>query len=455
VAKVTRKYIYSHEQPLDKLEIEGIDLSVYRSNPALSAPKSLNSDQNKHFFEGNTKAWHQVALRFPYKLARLIHHDGDLSKRWYVVFYAYDVSVEKVRRIRLFDPINRKKTVRERMEIAEEIIRDVNADLRAGKVLGKDKLNGSINTKTSVDKMKLCEGFAYFVEQKKINKNERSYFRRFTTLQNHIEAWYKKWAISDIPLRQLNNDRVLAFFDYLKSVGLKNKTFNNYRTDFGTVLNYLSKKKPGLFKFNLIENVDILPVVTEKHAAYNDEQIKAIQKACIELDQQQLLLYIQFIYYTLARPKNLLHLKVVDIEIDKHRIKIKGKTDKNKTTEYVSISPQFKQIILQNRIQKYNPDDYVFGLLGTPGPNRIKTVNTFWKRNLKVLKSLGYYQENSNYTLYSFKHSGVISLYNATKDIKLVQRQCRHKTLDQTNTYLRDLDLLTDHEALKEWKGAF
>ena len=48
---------------------------------------------------------------------------------------------------------------------------------------------------------------------------------------------------------------------------------------------------------------------------------------------------------------------------------------------------------------------------------------------------------SEEYTLYSWKHSGVVSAYNAGVDIKTIQRQCRHSSLEQTDVYLKSLGL--------------
>ncbi|MBD2704777.1 hypothetical protein IC229_29355 [Spirosoma sp. BT702] len=52
------------------------------------------------------------------------------------------------------------------------------------------------------------------------------------------------------------------------------------------------------------------------------------------------------------------------------------------------------------------------------------------------------------YDLYGWKHTGVIALYMATKDMKLIQQQCGHSTITQTDEYLRDLGLFLDYDIL-------
>jgi integrase len=78
--------------------------------------------------------------------------------------------------------------------------------------------------------------------------------------------------------------------------------------------------------------------------------------------------------------------------------------------------------------------------------------NYFGDINAAVLEALQF--NDKEYTIYGYKHSGAISLYIATKDIKLVQAQCRHANSVQTDIYLRDLCLLSQPEGLEKWKGS-
>ena len=461
--------MFSESVPANVEQIPALDTDRYRSSPSFGTEKGLFDVELRGFETSNPKLWQQVAVKLPFKLARLVDHSGDMSKRWYVLFYAYDVSRDTLARKRITADLNRIKNIHQRYAAADLIVREVNADLRAGKVLGKDKLSGITQPASQIEKFSLIEALSWFIDQKKANRNKKHYVRKFKTLKNHIidfllerhglnrpgdqvEEFLKRKGV-DPPLRSLKQAWVHELFDTFKKKFPANKTFNNTRGDFGTFLNYINKRRPGFFKVNLVEAIDVLPVISKKHAAYSDEQMVQIKSKCIEKRYFQLLFFIQCIYYTLARPQQLLAMKCYHFDLDGNRIFLPGEQDKESRDEYVSISPRFKQIILDKGIDQCDPNLYVFGEDG-PAETPIKTLNPFWWRNQEVLKDLGYYQLNPNYSLYSYKHSGAISLYKATKDIKLVQRQCRHLTLEQTNDYLRDLEALTDHDALNGWTGA-
>jgi integrase len=182
--------------------------------------------------------------------------------------------------------------------------------------------------------------------------------------------------------------------------------------------------------------------------------MKTLMEACEREQFAQMLLFMQFEYYTLARPMEICCIQVKNIDLKENRIMIAGDTAKGRSDEYVGIPARFKDIISKSGILNSDPNDYVFSRDEKPGAVKYQSPMTFWKKNVVLLERTGLDKINENFSLYSYKHSGAISLYLATKDIKLLQRQCRHKTVGQTEAYLRDLGLMSGLEALNGWDGA-
>lgn len=56
----------------------------------------------------------------------------------------------------------------------------------------------------------------------------------------------------------------------------------------------------------------------------------------------------------------------------------------------------------------------------------------------------------SECTFYSWKHTGVVDLYNHTKDAYIVMRQCRHSDIKMTMIYLRSLGCGVN-EQVRDW----
>ena len=73
------------------------------------------------------------------------------------------------------------------------------------------------------------------------------------------------------------------------------------------------------------------------------------------------------------------------------------------------------------------------------------TVADIMTRTHKTfLKRLGF---DDQHTLYSWKHTGVVQAYLAGVDIKSIQRQCRHSSIEMTRRYAR----LTDNTRREEY----
>lgn len=423
------------------------------SNPPFSAKKSTREHQKTRFFDFDDLVWqYSMADRHPYKLARLVHYDYDLSKRWYVVFYAWHVRTERLTRKRLFEPINRQKTVTSRIREADYIIRQVNRELSQGKVLGKDQPVVN-NTRRNILKLSLLEAVQYVGDQKKLTNHRKSYLHDFKRLKNNLVRWMEHDQINDFPLRSFTADNTYSFFDFLsKERKVGNKTFNNYRADLATCFNFLMKRNPNLFDSNPAMILDKLPVVNRKHAALSDAQMDQIKKEALKYGYKSLVLFIQFIYYTFGRPREVLKLRIENIDLANNRILFPGRISKNKTDGYVGLSPALKKILEAMDLSKHEPTDFIFGPGSKPGP-RSMSYEYFYSRNKRIFTKIGLDKSTLQYSVYSYKHSGVISLYKATKDIKLVQSQCRHQSLEQTNNYLRDLELLSDYDGLKDWES--
>jgi len=438
------------------------------SSPAFGTFKGSNEHQLEPFFDESTKLCQRtVPEKYPYKRARLVHHDYDSTKRWYVDFMAWDVSKDKLVRYRLFDQLNRKKIrqfLPKRIDLGNNIVKQINAQLAAGKVLGKDTVQRVITQQPK--QLTLLSSLEYVREQKKLNGHRNSYSRVFKTAHSIVADYltYKKQP--DYLIKEFDRADALELMAYVRDVrGLANKSINNFFTNLSIAFHFIEEQGDRkLWVRDPLTVIKRLPVESGKHAAYTDRQITIVTKQIRKTidnarpkqkaEYLQLEFFIQFIYYSLARPNEILSLKVRQIDLSQNRLMIKGSESKNKKSEYIPLNDVLRLAVVKSGVLAHGPDEYVFGRQGTPGPQP-RGSNFFWRRHKRMLEQTGLLEVNPNFTLYSYKHSGAVSLYRATKDIKLVQRQCRHSSSTQTDTYLRDLGEMTDDTEIRKWKGAF
>ena len=91
-------------------------------------------------------------------------------------------------------------------------------------------------------------------------------------------------------------------------------------------------------------------------------------------------------------------------------------------------------------LEKYNPNDYLFGAFKHPSP--AMTGMNWTTTQFKKVKT--HFDLDDNYTLYGFKHTSVCRWYEQEKDIIRIQKMCRHTTIEMTARYLKSLGVLTD-----------
>ncbi len=252
-------------------------------------------------------------------------------------------------------------------------------------------------------------------------------------------------------IKDLTGEILQAYLDHLKEKGtadkpLSNKTINNYKTAFGVVCNTLQKREK-IWKEHLpTHNFGMLLTSSDKHAAFNPFQLKQIKEKCKELDHEYLWIFAQFIYYTLARPHELRHLRVEHLEPEQDRIYIPS-IAKGRVGNYIDMYDPLKQLILDLGIKKFPGHYFVFTQFREPGTEQIGR-NYFYKLNRKVLEATGLDKNSRNFDLYSYKHTGCIALHNAKVPLIDIMHQCRHKTPEQTMKYLRELDLFRKKDHL-------
>lgn len=398
---------------------------------------------------------------YPYREAELVPVDHDMQKTWYILFYIWDIGRQKlIRRRVLKNEFASRTTLHDRLAYAEKCINEINDTLRRGGYQDTEEKETEIET-FNFRGYTLLDGLTYVINRKKeFDKREEGTIKEYEATKTTIEDFLETAGIRrTIRLREVKKDFVNRYLNYLRidrEVG--NKTYNLRVATMRSSINTLMSLDHDLYKRNPFAGISELKVITHKHAAYTNDQLLLLYDSMKEKKEDHVLFFIQWIYFTLARPKELRNVKIGHIDMAMRRILFVGDHAKTDIEEYVSIPDDFAEIIESSGIMKYPANYYVFSNYDkkahTPGPRRVG-INVFYKRIVKHLKSTGLHNLNPNFSLYSFKHSGAIGLYLATKDPYLVMKQCRHRTLEQTMEYLRELGLFVQSDAMNKLKNPF
>ncbi|MCC5613363.1 hypothetical protein LC612_43480, partial [Nostoc sp. CHAB 5834] len=251
----------------------------------------------------------------------------------------------------------------------------------------------------------------------------------------------KGWI--DRPLKDLPKPLMFEFFDTLSVGGRLHNNMLGFWKGFFTF--FIERE---MLTRNVCTGIKKVKVdASEDHRPFDGPQAQEIRKAILATGDEQLWLFCQFIYFLFLRPgEELRYLKVGDIMAD--QVRVTSSTAKNAKTGFVDIPAALEKLIQQYRLREYKHTDYVFTEHHHPGPKHVG-VNYFYKRHVKIMKALNLFGQD--YDLYSWKPTGAIVLYRATKDIMLVQRHCRHSTPNQTYTYLRKYGLVFEGQRVVDF----
>lgn len=328
------------------------------------------------------------------KIFTLKSRGGDLDKEWYIEYR------ENGKRIRKYFTINQGNTVEERTKLAKKFLRKLRKEAR--------QVPANINERELIYQAL---------------EDERPYLRKksFQTYKSKIDRLFD-WLDDD----ELTTENLRRYFKLYRENHPQMATYN-VRRQLGTFF-----KRAGISA--LIDPIKIKKGPQQPLRYFQVHQCKQLLDYLYEKDPM-LWLHCNFVYFTAIRPRSeLLKIRVDDIFFDDKKVAIRGEIAKNKKTEFVRIAPKFYPII--EHLKYKAPGTYIFP--SKASPYKPAGHNTYGDRFRVILDRLGFGRE---YQLYSWKHTGAIAVYKATKNIMALRDHCRHKDVATTQLYLRQLGL--------------
>ncbi len=410
-----------------------------------------------------------------YTLAELCDRSGDLSKRWFVRFSAYDPATRKLRRSKQFWCPAQYTTAATRRAWAKKKCHEINTLLTSGyefyvaspptshvtqsepAVLATvNKVPIELRTTFDLRPATFVDALDRLLSLRAITHRDRTHDTNRDTVNRWKQfcAWLnaeKQIDLLPMPIDGLTGSDLNAFSDYLlQERSNSNRTRNNLLGDLRTLVNLMSER--GWLAGQAFPKWGkLIESPTRIHDVYTAEQ-RQVLISHLRVHDHRLLLLVQFIYYTFLRPIELTRIRVRDVDLQNNRILI-HKSDakggrKSAGFEVVVINEQFRQYIDEMNLQIAHPNYYLFGRgLLTCGVQTVR--NRLSERHSQALRDCGLYNELLSF--YGHKHTGVVRAYQAGADIVWLQKQLRHASLDDTQIYLRALGLLPPERLKIEW----
>lgn len=383
----------------------------------------------------------------PYKLPTICRCK---SGEWYLqYFYEYPDRPGKFKPFKVKDGINRIHDPKLKEAAAQELKADITYWLE---VLDYNPFNekkdivkqavAEIKAKDAPANWSLIEAIAQFRSfVKKQNYSPRT-VNTYNNYLHNLEDYLKEFPEMNLEASKFNEHDIVVFLD-IESDELEweARTYNNYLQFYRTFFNRCQKLEKGVrrnikYEFN-IDGIELKNTTPQKNKAYTSNLKKAIKAQLIKPGNENLKDYVEWIYLSLMRPAEIRNLKVQDIDEEKRQIRILGKTG----DRLVPISDQLHKLISKRKKASTSFNHYLFGMGGKVSTIKM-SKNHFPEKYTLIKNELNL---DKNYTLYAWKHTGVINMIYAGFEDKDIMVLTGHKTKEAFNAYTRDLVIDKSH----------
>jgi integrase len=264
--------------------------------------------------------------------------------------------------------------------------------------------------------------------------------RTFTQFIGHVNR-FTEWCYQNNikPHKAVYRDAV-AYVNYMNATRTSNTMYNVV-----LVLKSIFKQlhRAGIATENPFDDLPKFKRNATSLMHFNTPQQNTIKTYC-KSKNIQLYRAIALLYSCAIRPNEMRHLKLYNFNFEDNTITIEPGEAKNSKLQKVVMPAHIAQLFLP--FEKLPGHYYIFTKEGMPGDKLLgeNFLNNQHKVALKECRIVGHY------ALYSWKHTGVIAMVRAGINIKMIQLQCRHSSLDMTAEYLKNLGVTDQDELLQK-----
>lgn len=412
-------------------------------------------------YRGHVRATKKKFLAMQYRKAEIYPSSLDLSvQKWYVKYSYMHPFTGKFERFKVYEDINRHKG-HEKIEYAKNLRDAVNTALQGGynpfdesekmeMWIQENERWMSAEASGDLSQCTMIRGLALFIVAKKEKGLSSSSISAYTTTANFIRNWLNEDGMLLVPARNITGRHLL---DLLKreaeKSGWENKTYNNYLLFTETILNWMAERINGaIIPFNPLEGAERRQVFTRKHTPYSDDQLAAVLNDVRAKKDAFMEGIILTCYYACVRSKaELREFRIDNIQFDRDLLRLDAEGTKASEDQFIPLDPKLKEYYLSKGFDKLPKDWYVFGNQREPGP--VQAAENFYARLFLEYKRNEALGLSEDHTLYAFKHTRGIHLAKAKVDPYAIMQLFRHKSLDQTMIYLRDLGCTINRDAVE------
>lgn len=371
------------------------------------------------------------------------------GKKWFVEYYYRKPENQKWQRFKVYEDINRIKT----MEYAYQLLEAVRIGLADGYSPFEERtaLIKRLNDPLLKKQWTINQAVLHFKTMWKERGIEGSSLVKYNRTADRFLNWSIARGIQHELIETINHKHIEAYLKTAKTEGKwTNRGYNNEKDFLGTMFRFFIRDC-GVTK-NPCEGITNQKTSSRKHKYYDEKTFKLVKDEMAKHDPY-LLFAAQVVYYLCIRSEKELKLfRVGNIFPERKQVLIKAEDSKTNTDRYVPMADEMLDIFKERDILGFPMDYYVFSVPhknkfvkdGTPGKAHFKP-GFFSKRFSKVRKRLGL---DSNFTVYSFKHTRIIHLKTDGVPDADIMSLTGHTSFAAYAEYLRDLGMTANPDAI-------
>ena len=346
------------------------------------------------------------------------------NKELYVCYYVLDPATDKLKRMRV--RCNRIKNRREQARYATLLCTEINRKLLSGwnPLTGDDP---ALRKKVSVSEA----ASAYVSKREKELRRDTA--RSYRSKLSFFTGWCDRAGVSGWLCGRFTTahaSKLLEEYGTGRSACSYNDMLQFLKTMFKSfVTNGLTNQNPFQeFKGRKRERKRRITISREDRVRILNYFHKREMSGYVAM--------IRLCFKYLIRPKEMLMLRLRDIDFDTGLLRIPPEVSKNHTERIIALGHDVLKYFRELQNHDYSADSYIFSTNFKPGERLYTTKNMFstWKRMRERLSM------PDTYHFYSLKDTGITEMLESGMPSKYVKDLAGHHSLSMTERYLHISD---------------
>ena len=364
----------------------------------------------------------QETLVFSYLPAQLKKNKSG----WLIEYWCEDPATNEMRRCRLrvAKICKRYSTQREAIVHIAKIVNHINIKL----MHGWNPFVSSENQQMYIPAEEVAKRFIS-EKQKELRPDT---IRSYKSFLNTFLSYFHSRCADLKYFSQFNKSHASRFMEYVyldREVG--QRAYNNYLKFCRCFFNWCEEH--SYVANNPFQKIKVKQKTEKKRTIIDPETRKAIIEY-LSANYPRMLTVCKLMYYCLLRPKEIINLRVCDVDFDSGTIYVNADVSKNHHSRHAAMTDDVAREL--DYIRAYKPDMWLISQNWEP--SYIKAENAkFSKIWIKIRSKMNLPQ---NMQLYSFRDTGIFEMLKAGIDPLSVKQHADHHSLEMTTIYSNHAD---------------